>query len=253
MQKTIVCAVDGSPAARAAAEVAAGLAVALNHRLVLALAAADPYDVPFPYKDVSLRASARRRVIDQAHQLLDRIAQALPDVASEKRVLMGPPVEQLLSTCRGEGAELLVLGSSRRRLNRSATRGVATRVARLATCPVIIVGGASAATRFLAHETKGGCIACAFDGSPESQRALRAAAGLAARLGLELRTSSRGAAPSAALGEADIEAERRGLTAELRELAAQPDVRLIAADSIRVRLSPPPQICWSSWLRRPSL
>jgi nucleotide-binding universal stress UspA family protein len=90
-----------------------------------------------PYKDVSLRASARRRVIDQAHQLLDRIAQALPDVASEKRVLMGPPVEQLLSTCRGEGAELLVLGSSRRRLNRSATRGVATRVARLATCPVI--------------------------------------------------------------------------------------------------------------------
>jgi nucleotide-binding universal stress UspA family protein len=238
MQRSIVCAVDGSPAAEAAAEVAAGLAVALNRRLVLAHVAADPHDFPFPYKDVGLRASGRRRVIDRAHRLLDRVARVLRDVAAERRVVIGAPVEQLLRTCREEVAELLVVGSSRRQLSHAAPRSIATRLAQQAPCPVVVVGGGRAAARFLADDSEGGCIACAFDGSPESKRALRAAADLAARLGLELRTSSRGIATSLAPDESDIESERRGLTAELRELASQPDVRLIVADSVRVARLP---------------
>ena len=103
------------------------------------------------------------------------------------RVVFGTPVEGLSAVCSEEAAELLVVGSRGRGPLATALLGsVSAQLASTAACPVLVVPAPEAAERFLAREASGGAIVCGVDGSPESERALHVAAGLAERMMIEL-------------------------------------------------------------------
>ena len=185
MQKSIVCAVDGSRPSRSAAQVAAQLARTLNLRLVLAYATEDR--PTFPYGDRRLAEVQRRRAIEDGRELLEAVATELPADRPDLRVVFGTPVEGLSAVCSDEAAELLVVGSRGRGPLASALLGsVSAQLASTAAYPVLVVPAPEAAERFLAREASGGSIVCGVDGSPESERALQVAAGLAERMMLEL-------------------------------------------------------------------
>jgi nucleotide-binding universal stress UspA family protein len=185
MQHSIICGVDGSQPSRSAARVAARLARTLDLRFVLAHATDDR--PTFPYRDRRLSELQRRRAIDDGQRLLEDIAAELSGVVPERRVVLGAPVEGLSALCSDESAELLIVGSRGRGPLAAALLGsVSAGLVSTAGCPVVVVPAPEAAERFLACETNGGSIVCGVDGSPESERALQIAAGLADRMSLEL-------------------------------------------------------------------
>jgi nucleotide-binding universal stress UspA family protein len=131
----IVAAVDGSPQSRTVASVAARLAGALGHRLILAHAAADQSTFLFP--DAGERGRQRARAIEQGFALLKSIASTLPDAVSQTAVVLGSPDEALASFCHQEQAELLVVGScGRGRLAAALLSGHAS----AGSCPLVVVG-----------------------------------------------------------------------------------------------------------------
>ena len=168
MHRSIICGVDGSPSARAAARVAARLARTLNMRFVLAHATDDR--PTFPYRDARLREIQRRRAIDAGQRLLEDIATDLPGVPLETRVTLGTPVEALSALCSAESAELLVVGSRGRGPLAAAMLGsVSASLASVAECPVVVVPATAAAeqsTRCDGMST--------VDDLPNSARALEA-------------------------------------------------------------------------------
>jgi nucleotide-binding universal stress UspA family protein len=185
MQNSIVCAVDGSRPSRSAAQVAAQLARKLNLKLILAYATEDR--PTFPYGNRPLKELQRRRAIEEGRELLETVAAELPADAPDLRVVFGTPVEGLSTVCNEDAAELLVVGSRGRGPLASALLGsVTAQLASTAACPVLVVPAPEAAERFLASEASGGTIVCGVDGSPESERALHVAAGLAERMMIEL-------------------------------------------------------------------
>jgi nucleotide-binding universal stress UspA family protein len=104
---TVLCGVDETPEAHEAAGMAAALATRLGLRLVLAHVVEAP------------RRTARRaeRLDEAAARLAGLVAQLpLPDDDVEVRVEAGDRAEVLGQIAAEEGADLIVVGSRRRRL-----------------------------------------------------------------------------------------------------------------------------------------
>jgi nucleotide-binding universal stress UspA family protein len=185
MRPSIICGVDDSPAARSAAQVAAALARALDHKLVLVHVADDP--PTFPYRDSRLRELQRRDALRRADELLWSIAATLPEVVVETWVHLGVPVGGLVVACDEAAAELAVVGSRGRGSVAAAVLGsVSTTFASVAPCPVVIVQSSDTAHRFITRGLRSP-IVCGVDDSSGAIRAVRLALGLADRFGLELR------------------------------------------------------------------
>jgi len=128
----IVAAVDGSTASRAAVEEAVILAAKLEAYLVFVYVRRGPrrfLGVPFYQRRLSKEMARARRVLDRSL----RIARAA-GVAADAEILEGSPRRRIVEFARVRRAQLVVLGSRRRRLRRS----VAWAIARAADLPVVV-------------------------------------------------------------------------------------------------------------------
>jgi nucleotide-binding universal stress UspA family protein len=183
MRHSIVTGVDGSEESRVAALVAADLAQELDLRLVIVNAAYDPPS--FPYGDLRLTELQRRRNGQAGQRLLATIAESL-SVLAKTRIVYEDPVDALNLVATDEQAELLVVGSRGRSGIAAALSGsVSTRLASESVVPVLVVSR-RAGSRFVAGGRTDAPIVSGIDGSVESRRAHRLAAGLAARMGRTL-------------------------------------------------------------------
>ncbi|MBW3592740.1 MAG: universal stress protein [Actinobacteria bacterium] len=146
----LICGVDDSDEARAAARLATRLADALGLRLVFAhvvthvtrVAPAAPA-VPAGASGAALSAyeeveAAERERAEEVLDAVVREAGAPADV--ERRLAFGWPVEKLIELVHQEAAELVVVGAPRDGRVVSAVRGtVAIALARKAPCAVVVV------------------------------------------------------------------------------------------------------------------
>lgn len=160
---TVICGVDGSVEARAAAQVSEGLARVLGSRLVLASIAPSAQAASHPGD----AASGGRDITDVSVERL--------------RIDGGDPARRLASEAEARGAGLLVVGRRGSEGVRDAVSGsVSTRLAADAPCPVVVVP-----PRLARHMTSAlwdhRCIVAGFDGSENAVRAAQIAAALAAR------------------------------------------------------------------------
>jgi nucleotide-binding universal stress UspA family protein len=184
MNTSIVCGVDATQSSRWAARVAGEIARDLDRTLVLVYVAEDPRT--FPYRDTRQRELQRRESIETATPMLERAAAAMPDVMVQTRFVFGDPVDALIAAGLEQEAELIVVGSRGRGPVASVLLGsVSARLAASAPCPVIVVPSPDAADRWLARPRRSRVV-CGVDDSVGSIHALRRAADLSERLGLEL-------------------------------------------------------------------
>ena len=224
---SVVCGVHDAEGCRKAARVAAGLAAALDARLVVVHVVPDDPS-PWAHGDARERGRQRDRAVRRGHRLLEN---ACVGVDAVLRVMLGDPADALHTVCVEEDAEILVVASHRHAAPAATRLGsVAARVASSAVCPVVIVP--PGARDHVARTERGGSIVCGFDGSSGSERALGVAVGLAERVGLEPLAifvdparSRDDAAPS------PVRVLAGDPVHELRERATRPDTRLLAVGS----------------------
>lgn len=127
----IVAAVDGSAASRAAVEAAVKLAAELEAPLVFVYVRRGPagfLGAPFYQRRLTKEMARARRVLDRA-----LLAARIAEVDAEGEILEGSPRRRIVEFARDRGARLVVVGSRRRRIGRSVSRGVA----RAAKRPVV--------------------------------------------------------------------------------------------------------------------
>jgi nucleotide-binding universal stress UspA family protein len=180
---TILIGVDDSPRSEDAVAFAVPLARAAEARMVLACA--------FPYDDMPSRASNleyRAIMKAQAERTLAKAAAGLEDLdpARVKTIAVASvsPARALDQLAASEGAELIVVGSTHTgRLGRIVPGSTAERLMHGAPCPVAIVSHGLRAPAAGAPAR----IGVAYDGSPESDAALHAAAAIARALDGDLR------------------------------------------------------------------
>jgi nucleotide-binding universal stress UspA family protein len=130
----IIAAVDGSPASGAAVETALSLAGELRAPIVFVYVRRPVGVLGAPVYQRRLTASMARgrRVL---HKALEAAAAA--GVNAEGEILEGPPQRRIADFARDRGARLVVVGSRRRKVGRSVSRGVA----RAAGRPVVVAHG----------------------------------------------------------------------------------------------------------------
>ena len=185
----VVCGVDESSEARAAAHLAGELAARLDVPLILAhvaqppasAAAAPPAMGGAAVAQLTIRylAELEERARRGARTLLDDVSRTLA-VHPENEVLAGDPVAGLGRLADDRDASLLVVGAHVRGALRRAVRGAAW--PRLATedhCPVVVVPEPAVVSTT-------GPVVAGFDGSEQSERAVVVGAWLAAALGERL-------------------------------------------------------------------
>jgi nucleotide-binding universal stress UspA family protein len=129
----IIAAVDTSKASRAAVEEAVVLAGELEAPLIFVHVRRGPMaflGAPFYQRRLSRKMERARRVFDRALRLA-RVA----EVEAETEILEGSPQRRIVELARDRGAQLVVVGSRRRRLGRS----VAWAVTRTIDRPVVLV------------------------------------------------------------------------------------------------------------------
>jgi nucleotide-binding universal stress UspA family protein len=135
----IVAAVDASPASRAAVEEAVALAAELQAPVVFAYVRRGPAGVfgkPIYQQRLTAENERARRVLDSALEIADA-----EEVEAEAEILEGSPGQRIVEFARDRGAQLLVVGSRRRRFRPSVARAVT----RAADRPVVIAGPGSPA------------------------------------------------------------------------------------------------------------
>ena len=128
----IVAAVDASAASRAAVEEAVTLAAELEAPLVFVYVRRGPsrlLGAPLYQRRLSRELQRARRVLRRALRVA-RVA----DVRAEAEILEGAPQRRIVEFARDRNAQLVVLGSRRRRLRRS----VAWAITRTADRPVVV-------------------------------------------------------------------------------------------------------------------
>ena len=128
----IITAIDASAASRAAVEEAVILAAELEAPLVFVYVRRGPppfLGAPFYQRRLSREMQRARRVLDRALRIA-RVA----EVEAEAEILEGSPRRRIVEFARDRGAQLVVVGSRRRRLGRS----IAYAITRTADRPVVV-------------------------------------------------------------------------------------------------------------------
>ena len=128
----IIAAVDGSTASRAAAEEAVILAAELEAPLVFVYVrrgASRFLGRPFYQRRLSKEMARARRVLDRSLGVARVV-----EVEAETEILEGSPQRRIVEFARDRRAQLIVLGSRRRRLWRS----IAWSITRAADRPVVV-------------------------------------------------------------------------------------------------------------------
>lgn len=181
------------------------------------------------------RYEANRVALEQAEGLLAKLSEALGDLPGlETRIIAdASPARALQSLAEELDAGMIVLGSSHTgRLGRVLPGSTAERLLHGAPCPVAVVPYAFRMGK--QHGVK--TIACAWDGSPESEAALGVAEELAGEASASLRVI-RVFEPTSYLyptelagGYADFRAEARkmaqdGLTRRMEHIPASVDAQ----------------------------
>jgi nucleotide-binding universal stress UspA family protein len=135
----VICAVDDSEGARAAARVALDLATRLDLRLVL-VHVEPPTVVPGVSAAVAGQERLREAEIEHAQELLVWLAEEEDLQKAELRATIGNAADSVVALARELEAAFVVIGSHGRRGMRSAVLGsVSHAVATSAPCPVMIV------------------------------------------------------------------------------------------------------------------
>jgi nucleotide-binding universal stress UspA family protein len=179
----IVVGVDRSGRSRDALALARRLARATGARLLLVSV------YPVGARSATIERSAYARALEEeAETALDWVAAPLCGARPEARAVPCTSVPRgLQQIADAEGALAIVAGPSHRGpLGRLVQGSVGERLLRGASCPVVV---ATAGCRHDAHEPLGR-IGVGYVTTPEGDAALRAAAGLAARSGAEVRVLS---------------------------------------------------------------
>jgi nucleotide-binding universal stress UspA family protein len=128
----IVAAVDDSKASRAAVEEAITLAADLEAPLVFAYVRRGPagfFGRPVYQRRLTVENQRARRVLDRALSIA-----SIAEVEAEAEILEGSPTRRIVEFARDRGAQLVVMGSRRRRFGPSVARAVT----RAADRPVVI-------------------------------------------------------------------------------------------------------------------
>jgi len=179
----IVVGVDRSGRSRDALALARRLARATGARLLLVSV------YPVGARSATIERSAYARALEEeAETALDWVAAPLCGARPEARAVPCTSVPRgLQQIAVAEGALAIVAGPSHRGpVGRLVQGSVGERLLRGASCPVVV---ATSGCRHLAHEPLGR-IGVGYIATPEGDAALRAAAGLAARSGAEVRVLS---------------------------------------------------------------
>jgi nucleotide-binding universal stress UspA family protein len=134
----VICAVDDSDGARAAAKVARDLATRLESKLVL-VHVEPPTAVPGVSAAVAGQERLREAEIQHAQKLLVWLAEEeeLQDV--DLRATVGDAANSIVAVARELEAALIVIGSHGRGLRSAVLGSVSHAVATSANCPVVIV------------------------------------------------------------------------------------------------------------------
>jgi nucleotide-binding universal stress UspA family protein len=187
MTSTIVCGIDHSDHARAAARVAAALAQRLELRLslVYALPAEAPPPVTTSPPGALFDRDAARH--DAEHAVARLLAEVLDETGlddADGRVEHGSAPERLTAAAEQDDAAFLVVGTRGDGAARAALLGsVSMAIAQTAPCPVIVVPPAVARAR--RDALAGRAVVCGVHG-PEDRQVVHGAARLAAALSLPL-------------------------------------------------------------------
>jgi nucleotide-binding universal stress UspA family protein len=128
----IVAAVDASAASRAAVEEAVNLAAELEAPLVFAYVRPAPagfFGSPVYQQRLTTENERARRVLDRAVHIANTA-----EIEAEAEILEGSPGQRIVEFARDREAQLVVIGSRRRRCGPSVSRAVT----RAADRPVVI-------------------------------------------------------------------------------------------------------------------
>lgn len=131
----IVAAVDGSPANAVAVETAVNLAADLKAPIVFVYVRRGPagfLGTPVYQRQLTAEMARGLRVLDGALE-----AAAAAGVDADGEILEGTPRRRIAEFARSRGARFVVVGSRRRKVGRSVSRGVA----RAAGRPVVVAHG----------------------------------------------------------------------------------------------------------------
>lgn len=131
----IIAAVDGSSASTVAVETAVNLAGELDAPIVFVYVRRGPagfLGAPVYQRRLTAEMARGRRVLDEALE-----AAAAAGVNAEGEILEGSPRRRIAEFARSRGARLVVVGSRRRKVGRSVSRGVAHAAGR----PVVVAHG----------------------------------------------------------------------------------------------------------------
>jgi nucleotide-binding universal stress UspA family protein len=194
MTSSIICGVDHSPNARAAARVAAELAERLGLRLHLVHAT--PADAPPPLSTAPPAAVPDREGIRRAaeREITGLLADLLEDtgpVDATGRIEQGPAAERLAAVAEEERGAFIVVGTRGEAAAKAALVGsVSIATVKAAPCPVIVVP--PAVVREQPEPLAGEVIVCGIRG-PEDRSVVHGAARLAAHLDLRLTLAQVGA------------------------------------------------------------
>lgn len=144
MRRAVVCGVDGSADARAAAIVAAALAERLDLRLVLVYVVQVTFEpagtVGSPGHHLFPVGATVEAELAAGKRLLDELVQEASLRAAERRVIWGFPADRIAQVADEEQAELLVVGTRGRGAFKAALLGsVSNELVAVARCPVVVV------------------------------------------------------------------------------------------------------------------
>ena len=157
---TVLCGVDGSAHALAAARVADELATWLGARLVLMHVVNPPLPVGGPALAPAFTpvAEVEQAARAAARSLLGEVAERIGRPATPTRVEVGPIAVRLEQAAEEEGAELLVVGTRGTGDVHAAFLGsVSGAVLRSARCPVVVVPPAVSECRSERGAASGSC------------------------------------------------------------------------------------------------
>jgi nucleotide-binding universal stress UspA family protein len=131
----ILAAVDGSSASAVAVRTAVDFAAEFNVPIVFVYVRRGPaefFGTPEYERRLTKEMARGRRVLDEALAVADAAG-----VSAEGEILEGSPRRRIAEFAHDRGAQLVVVGSRRRKVGRSVSRGVA----QAAESPVVVARG----------------------------------------------------------------------------------------------------------------